>query len=481
MKTKGKTHSVLGLATAAGLLLAACGGGSAAPVSSAAAPAAPASIAAGSAAPASSAAAVSTAASPAAASSAAASAATGAKVSITLWHTQSEQTAGPLNDLITKFNATHPNITVKGEFVGNYDQEYQKLISAAKAGGLPEMAVAYENVVSDLMKANIIVPLDGYVKGKDGLSKESLDDIFPGYIATNTFKQYNNQLLSFPFTKSQLMAYYNMDMLTAAGVTKIPETWDEYGAAMQKVQDYAKAKGIPFNGAEALNVGTSNVDDEILSRGGTLTNADQTKVTFNSEQGVAALSFDAGLVKSGAAYIYKGFDWQNDFAAGKTASTLDSSISYAFVDPLIKKAPQPFKEVVAGPPAIAGQKYTVMYGANVAMFKSSPEKQAAAWQFIKWFTDTDQTAQWSIQTHYLPIRKSAANSDAFKKELEVNQPLKASFDYLQYAHPEPNVAGWQAVRDIILNAETAAVTGKMTPKQALDDAATKADKALQEA
>jgi ABC-type glycerol-3-phosphate transport system substrate-binding protein len=134
------------------------------------------------------------------------------------------------------------------------------------------------------------------------------------------------------------MAYYNTDLLTAAGVAKIPETWDEFADAMKKVTAYGKSKG-QFNGAFALNRGASNVDFNIMSRGGKLISDDQTKLLFNSDQGVAALQFDADLVKAGAAYLYNGFDWQNDLAAQKTDSTLDSSTGYAFVDPLVKKAP----------------------------------------------------------------------------------------------------------------------------------------------
>src|SRR5262249_42951343 len=153
-----------------------------------------------------------------------------AKVEVTLWHTQAGPNGESINAMVSQFNASHPGITVSAEYVGSYDDEYKKLLAAAKGGGLPEMAVAYENVVADLMKANIIVPLDPYMTGKDGLSKESQDDIFPGYLATNRFKQFNNQLLSFPFTKSNLMTYYNVDLLNAAGVSSIPQTWDDFGS-----------------------------------------------------------------------------------------------------------------------------------------------------------------------------------------------------------------------------------------------------------
>ncbi len=436
-----KRHGLMGLILAAGLALSACGG---------------------------------------AETTSSASAGAGGHVDITLWHTQSGANGETLGAMVNLFNLQHPNITVKSEFAGNYDDEYKKLLAAAKGGGLPDLAVAYENVVADLMKGNVIVPLDSYVNGKGGLSKESLDDIFPGYIETNRFKQFNNQMLSFPFTKSQLMAYYNTDMLTAAGVTKAPTTWDEYSSAMKKVTDYAKAKALPFTGADALNLDASTIDFKILSRGGKLMSDDQTKVAFNNDQALAVFQLDADLYKAGAAYIPNGFDWEADLAAQKTVARLDSSTGYAFLTPLFQKAPTQFNWVTTPPPN-SGQPLTVMYGANVAMFKSTPDKQAAAWQFIQWFTDTDQTATWSIKTHYLPVRKSAANNADFKKELAANASLKASFDFLQYARPEPNVAGWQQIRDILHDAETSVVTGKATAKAALDDAEAKANKALADA
>src|SRR5579862_306551 len=90
---------------------------------------------------------------------------TSAHIEITLWNTQAGPNGDSLKAMVDQFNASHPNITVKDEFAGNYDDEYKKLLAAAKGGGLPELAVAYENVVADLMKAKIIVPLDSYVNG----------------------------------------------------------------------------------------------------------------------------------------------------------------------------------------------------------------------------------------------------------------------------------------------------------------------------
>ncbi|MBV8085348.1 MAG: extracellular solute-binding protein, partial [Chloroflexi bacterium] len=165
---------LLGLSTAGLMLLAACGGSASAPSSAAPSSVAPASIASSAAAKPS--AAASTAASAAASTGSSAAASTGAaasaaasgaaapaasgKVTITFWHTQSGANQQTLNDMVAAFNQSHPNIQVNAENVGTYDDEYQKLLAAAKANALPDVAVAYENVVSDLMKANAVVPRD---------------------------------------------------------------------------------------------------------------------------------------------------------------------------------------------------------------------------------------------------------------------------------------------------------------------------------
>jgi len=238
---------------------------------------------------------------------------------------------------------------------------------------------------------------------------------------------------------------------------------------------------MPWNGAWAYNPDASHVDFEIMSRGGKLISDDASKVAFNNNQALQAMTFDAQAFKSGQAYLYQNLDWQNDFVAQKNAAHFDSSTGYAFIQPLVNQAPKPFKFVAVAPPNAPGQQVTVMYGPNVAIFKSDPQKQAASWEFIKWFTEADQTAQWSIKTHYLPVRKSAAAGVDFKRELDASQALKAAFDLLPYAKAEPAPAGWQQVRDVLTNMATSVATNKAPPQAALDAAEKKANAALAEA
>ena len=55
----------------------------------------------------------------------------------------------------------------------------------------------------------------------------------------------------------------------------------------------------------------------VWGRGGEVISADLKKALFNGPEGIAALTFDVNNIKSKAAYVSKGFDWQNDFGAKK--------------------------------------------------------------------------------------------------------------------------------------------------------------------
>ena len=88
--------------------------------------------------------------------------------------------------------------------------------------------------------------------------------------------------------------------------------------------------------------------------------------------------------------------------------------------------------------------------------------------------------RWALGTGYLPIRKSAAQDarmQAFWEEWPYN---KAPFDCLDFARSEPNVPGWQEVRELIENALAGVLTGVKTAEQAAAELKQGADAVLAE-
>src|SRR6202011_2772298 len=182
-------------------------------------------------------------------------------------------------------------------------------------------------------------------------------------------------------------------------------------------------------------------------------------------------------IKAKTAYVSKGFDWQNDFGAGKVAISPATTIAG---DPFIAKAVNGAFELAMAPvPTAPGKPVRSLFsGTNLAIMKSTPEKQQAAWDFIKWLTDTKQSAYWTVQTTYLPVRKSALNEPSLQDFIARTPRFKVALDLIPSGSPGISVAGWADARTYLQDAVTAADTLTTDPKQALDDAATKSNEAL---
>jgi ABC-type glycerol-3-phosphate transport system substrate-binding protein len=403
-------------------------------------------------------------------------------VAITLWHALSGPQQKALDEAVAKFNTENgKGITVTALNQGNYTQLGQKVLAAINAGSLPDFVHAYESNIADYTKADVVVNLDSYVNSaKNGLSKESKDDIYQPYFDTNRFKQFNNQLLSFPFTKSMFVMYQNEDLLKAAGVSLPIKTWDDFEkAVVAATKKDASGKTTQYGWAVALDA--SNFSAWVYSRGGKLMSDDLKTVEWDKQQGLDTLRFIDKMIKGGYAYVPKGFDYQNDFGAGKLAFFMGSTSTRPFITagvPAGSKLSWSISQIPQTDPAKAK---TVMYGANVGILKSTAQKQLAAWIFIKWFSDTQQTASWATKSYYMPVRKSATNEQALKDYWAKTDPQgKQAFDIIGTSTPEPNVRGQQDIRDVIFEALTAVTTGKATPEEAIKTAGTKANQILKE-
>ncbi len=362
-------------------------------------------------------------------------------------------------------------------------------MAAIQAGSPPDTAVAYESMVAEYMKANMAVDIGDYaLKGPQAYSKESLADIFPEYIEANKYDAFNGKLLSFPFTKSLAVQYINLDLLKAANQTKTGEAgqilnFDEFKKQVAAVTKKDSSGKTSVYGSY-ITVDTSYIDAFIFANGGDLLTKEKTKVRFNEDPAVQVFDMWGQMAKDGTAYTAQGFDYQTDFGQGKVALVHQSSTGRPFFrTEITDKATN--KERFKWSNGMIPQKdpakpVTVMFGGNIALFKTTPLKQAAAWEWIKFFTDKDQTVAWSIKSSYMPLRKSAAEHPDIKAYWEKDPQAKQAFDLTKYAKPEPNITDWQDIRDILQNALTAVITQKMTAKAALDDAAKQANKLIDE-
>ena len=402
-------------------------------------------------------------------------------VSVKLWHALSGPQQLALDAMVKKFNDTNgKGITVTAVYQGNYTQLYEKTLGAIQAGTLPDLAHAYESHVADYARTGLVVDLGLYRDSpRNGLTRQSRDDVYRGYYETNTFPQFGNKLLSWPFTKSLAVMYVNDDVLKEVG-KPVPKTWDEFEATVRAATK-KDTSGKTVRHGFGFNIDATYFDAQVLARGGPLMAADNKTVAWNGTEGLAVLQMYDRINKDGTGYSPKGNDWQTDLASGKLALYFSSTASLPFMKDVADRSGARWS-IANLPQSDPAKARTAQFGANVAILRTTTEKQLASWLFIKWLTETDQTAQFAATSYFMPVRASAADAPVLKDYWAKVPQGKQAFDLIEHSAPESNVHGQQEIRDVVIfNMVSDVLSGRSAPDAALATATTKANQILKDA
>jgi multiple sugar transport system substrate-binding protein len=454
-----KKHIVLSVLLVLAITLAACG--AQAPVSTSTPPAAQATA---------------TQAPPAATATAVqeqptqAPAPSGQVIELQFWHAQSQVQQGPLNALVDQFNASHPGIKVVATYQGTYDDLYKKVTAAIAAGTPPDLAIAYQDQTANYIKSDAVIPLDDLMKDPQiGFTAQDLQDIFPSFI--DHYPLYGNQVYSIAFMRSMDVMYYNADMLKAAGFDHPPQTWDEF------MQVCAAVSNPPNSYCYELNPDASTFAYWVFTRGGTLVSPDAKTVTFDSAAGLDSLDMIATLFqKNEAILIGKAYQDQTDFALGKIAFTFGSTAGLPYYAQAVQQAGTVSKWDIAAGPHTTPNPVVELYGPSVTVFKTTTDKERAAFTFIKWMMDNGPNAQWCEATEYFPARQS---TQAQMASYIADHPMYGeALGWVQYGQTEPALGAWTAIRTYITDAMTAVADGQQTPQAAMQDVVQKSNALL---
>ncbi len=124
-------------------------------------------------------------------------------------------------------------------------------------------------------------------------------------------------------------------------------------------------------------------------------------------------------------------------------------------------------------------------GALYMVNKSSPAKQAAAWEYLKFLDEPESLTTWAIGTGYLPIRKASADSAAMQQYWNQNPAYKVAYDQLvsgptNVATSGSVIGNYTGARDALRDAENSMFLEGTDPKSALKDASSNATTAIDE-
>ncbi len=391
-------------------------------------------------------------------------------IQIQFWHGQSGFQGQVLNNLVNQFNSTHPDIFVTATFQGTYSDLYKKVTAAIAGGAPPDLAVAYQNDVANYIASGAVIPLDTLMSDPQiGFTADDLKDIYPSFI--DHYPQANNQVYSLAFMRSMEVMYYNNDMLKAAGFSAPPATWDDFTKVCAAVSK------PPDTYCYEMNTDASRFANWVFGRGGDMLSPDGKTVAFNSQAGLDTLTYLNTLFQQKyATVIAKSFQDQTDFSLGKIAFTFGSTAGLPYYKMAIDQAGKVQDWGIAPGPHTTPNPVVDAYGPSVTIFKTSTEKERAAFTFLKWLMSTDVNASWAKSTYYFPAR--ASTKAALADFIQANPLYGQAFDWLQYGRQEPTVAAWNPIRGFLADALTSIANGAASPQDALNTAATKANAAL---
>lgn len=373
--------------------------------------------------------------------------------------------AGPLNSLMTRlvadFNDTHPDIHVNPVFAGDYVSASAKAQAGISAGSPPDVAVLLAADLFSFTDEHAVLPLEKY------FSKKELADYYPAFLANGRL---HGHIYSIPFQRSTPVLYYNKAMFKQAHIKKAPSTWSQLAKDAQKLTQRDSSGNATRYGVEFPSDGTVYWMWEglVLETGQKLFNSTGTKVYFNSPGAIKATNFLIDLSHKYHAMAPGVLPWggaPTDFEAGKAAMIYHSTGSLAAILAAAKfpvgVAFMP-KDKTYGAPTGGGSMY---------VFKGIPASHVkASITFIKWMTSPVRAAQWSIETGYVAVRKSAFKTHAMKVFAKQHPQVLVARDQLKYAHAELATHQDQQIHQYIDDQLDAAISGQSPTKTALQTA-----------
>ncbi len=384
-------------------------------------------------------------------------------------------------ELIEQFNSTNEwGIRVVPEYGGDDGELMAKNLHAMALGTPADLSIAYPQQVAAYAEADAIEPLDDYIGSPQyGLTADDVADIHPAFLESVRSPLFDNQMMSFPLSRSLMVLYYNADWLNELGYETPPETWEQFREmSMVATDPDAQTYGC------ALAVNAPTVANWLWSRGGGLMSPDGKIAVFNGPEAVESLAFVQALMDDGYAYQTAERDGgQTDFADEKILFTFDSTERLPHYAQLIsdKATGEPrFNWSVAPMPHSTAQPVVLIYGPSVCVFKTAPQKQLASWLFIRWFVQRDNNVRWATVANYFPMRQSALDSEEMQAYLEGNPNYWTAFGFLRWGRGEPPVSAYDAISGLINEATTAVISGQSTPQEALDFAVQEANALLPE-
>lgn len=380
--------------------------------------------------------------------------------------------------IIAAFNEKYPEIKVNLEML-SFEGGPEKLNVAIATNTAPDVIYDAPGRIIDWAKKGLLVPLN------DMFTEEIINDISPALMKQSMV---GDTIYMYPFNTGSFMMAVNKTLFEKIGaldylpLDRPDRTWtlEEYERALRVVKERAPAV-IPSGFYAKSSAGDQGTRGYLTNLGATrFLTEDYSAVAINSEGGVRALEWvvkaaEEGLIAPGAASMAAS-DHNDLFLQGKMAFAINySAVLKSLFEPDKK---EDFEDILLPYPTPDGSppKLEPFLGGLAVFDNGDPARAEAAKKLIDFIVnDPEWSRKNLIQTGDLSARNSIT-------DLYEGSEYKYSELARKFITDPPTIAdGYAEIRTLWFPALQNALLGTMTPKEALDDFARKANEVIAKA
>lgn len=332
---------------------------------------------------------------------------------------------GPfMQELVDQFNEEHDNIEVTSNTV-QWADFYQRVPAAVQAGEGPDVGVMHLDQLATNAARNVIIPLDGLAEGIGLTADDFTEEVWDAGV-------YDGARYGIPLDVHSLAMYYNTEHFEAAGITEPPTDEASFTDALDKLQ--AAGYENPF---WMPSLWPSHLYFLSLTwqNGGDLYAEED--AGYDSEAAVEALEWQRSIIDGGYSPSDVAIDSQYvAFKNGETSITWDGIWQ---INDLTESgmpwdmAPVP---TIGDEPAVWANSHNFFITTQA---EQDENKLAASQVFVAWISE--QSGTWA-GSGMIPARLSVRESGAMD---DMPQSVIAErIDEMRFLPPVPGLGGAQA-------------------------------------
>jgi sn-glycerol 3-phosphate transport system substrate-binding protein len=350
---------------------------------------------------------------------------TGSKVKVLYWGSFSDVLGQAEQAMVQMFNESQDEVEVEYQFQGTYEETAQKLTAALQARQAPDVSVLSDVWWFKFYLNQMLAPLNELLDANEIDTSDYVDSLFNEGVRDDVSYW-------IPFARSTPLFYYNKNMFSEVGLEGPPETWDDLVAVAPDLvlKDGDTITRSAFAHPNSASYVAWLFQPVVWQYGGAYSDP-EFNILINQEKAVEAGNFYRSSVVDGWATTPA--DPETDFVNGLTASLMASTGSLRGITSDVGDK----FEIGTGFLPKAEFFGCCTGGAGLAILAGSPpEKQEAAFKYIAFATSPEGTEFWSQNTGYMPVRKSAVESETMQAFFKENPNFRTAVEQLPLTQPQ---------------------------------------------